>query len=301
MKYTNKHNVPVEIIRALKNDQYTKGESVISITGLLQPPRIRLLNDQHQEQITVDYSDEVWKLLGQGIHAVLERANENHDDTVTEQRYFADVNGWTISGQTDSLAKDENTLKDYKVTSVWTIMSAMKGGKSDWEQQLNCYAWLHKHNTGETIDQLNIIAVARDWNKRERQRRGGDYPVSAITVVEIPVWSYEDQTKFIEERVSLHQDSELSALMNDELPLCSDEERWKKEDTYRVMKKGRKTAVRVLPSLDDAEKYIKDGDLTNVSIEHSKGECMRCTGNYCNVAEFCNQYQKEVKDANREN
>jgi len=296
MKYTNKHNVPVEIIRALKNDQYSKGESVISVTGLLQPPRIRLLNDQHQEQITVDYSDEVWKLLGQGIHAVLERANENHDDTITEQRYFADVHGWTISGQTDSLAKDENTLKDYKVTSVWTVISAMKGGKSDWEQQLNCYAWLHKHNTAETIDQLNIIAVARDWNKRERQRRGGDYPVSAITVVEIPVWSYEKQTKFIEERVSLHQDSELSALLNDELPLCSDEERWKKEDTYRVMKKGRKTAVRVLPSLDDAEKYIKDGELTGVSIEHSKGECMRCTGNYCNVAEFCNQYQEEVNN-----
>ena len=161
MKYTNKHNVPVEIIRALKNDQYSKGESVISVTGLLQPPRIRLLNDQHQEQITVDYSDEVWKLLGQGIHAVLERANENHDDTVTEQRYFADVHGWTISGQTDSLAKDENTLKDYKVTSVWTVISAMKGGKPDWEQQLNCYSWLHQVHTGETIDQLNIIAVAK--------------------------------------------------------------------------------------------------------------------------------------------
>ena len=85
-------------------------------------------------------------------------------------------------------------------------------------------------------------------------------------------------------------------MLNDELPLCSDEERWKKEDTYRVMKKGRKTAVRVLPSLDDAEKYIKDGELTSVSIEHSKGECMRCTGNYCNVAEFCNQYQEEVNN-----
>ena len=98
------------------------------MTGLLQPPRIRLLNSTYDEQITVDYSDEVWKLLGQGIHAVLERANENHEDTVTEQRYFADVGGWSISGQTDSLAKDENTLKDYKVTSVWTIISAMNDG-----------------------------------------------------------------------------------------------------------------------------------------------------------------------------
>ena len=43
MKYTNKHDIPKEIIRAIENDQYTRGNSDISVTGLLQPPRIRLL------------------------------------------------------------------------------------------------------------------------------------------------------------------------------------------------------------------------------------------------------------------
>jgi hypothetical protein len=295
MKYTNKHNVPVEIIRAITNDQYSKGEAHISVTGLLQPPRIRLLNKEYDDKITVDYSDETWKILGQGIHAILERANENYEDTITEQRMFAEVNGWVISGQTDSLALDENILKDYKVTSVWTIINALKGGKSDWEQQLNCYAWLHQKTTGETIDQLNIIAVARDWNKRELQRRGGDYPVSAITTIKIPVWSFEEQDKFINERVSLHQESELSHDVGGNLPLCSDEDRWKKGDTFRVVKKGRKTALRVFNSMKDAEEYLDGNDDSNVSIEHSLGECMRCTGNYCNVAEFCDQYQKEGK------
>ena len=64
MKYTNKHNVPVEIIRAITNDQYSKGEAHISVTGLLQPPRIRLLNKEYADKITVDYSDETWKILG---------------------------------------------------------------------------------------------------------------------------------------------------------------------------------------------------------------------------------------------
>ena len=163
MKYTNKHNLPVEIIRAIENDQYTKGKAVISVTGLLQSPRVRLLNDAHSEQITADYSDEIWKILGQSIHTLLERANENHKDTITEQRYFAEVLGWTISGQTDSFSLEENTLKDYKVTSVWTIINANKGTKPEWEQQLNCYAWLHKMHTGKTIDQLNITALDRDW------------------------------------------------------------------------------------------------------------------------------------------
>ena len=293
MKYTNKHNLPIEIIRAIKNDQYSKGESHISVTGLLQSPRIRLLNIENQDKITVDYSDEVWKILGQGIHAILERANENYEDTITEQRMFAEVNGWTISGQTDSLALDENILKDYKVTSVWTVISALSGGKKEWEEQLNCYAWLHKKTTGETIDQLNIIALARDWNKRELQRRGGDYPVSAISTIKIPVWSFKKQEQFINERVSKHQDAELIFEIGGDLPLCTDEERWKKDDTYRVMKKGRKTAVRVLASQKEADEYLKGNDDKAFYIEHSLGECMKCTGNYCGVAEFCNQYQQE--------
>ena len=293
MKYTNKHNLPIEIIRAIKNDQYSKGESHISVTGLLQSPRIRLLNIENQDKITVDYSDEVWKILGQGIHAILERANENYEDTITEQRMFAEVNGWTISGQTDSLALDENILKDYKVTSVWTVISALSGGKKEWEEQLNCYAWLHKKTTGETIDQLNIIALARDWNKRELQRRGGAYPASAITTIKIPVWSFKKQEQFINERVSKHQDAELIFEIGGDLPLCTDEERWKKDDTYRVMKKGRKTAVRVLASQKEADEYLKGNDDKAFYIEHSLGECMKCTGNYCGVAEFCNQYQQE--------
>ena len=293
MKYTNKHNLPIEIIRAIKNDQYSKGESHISVTGLLQSPRIRLLNIENQDKITVDYSDEVWKILGQGIHAILERANENYEDTITEQRMFAEVNGWTISGQTDSLALDENILKDYKVTSVWTVISALSGGKKEWEEQLNCYAWLHNKTTGETIAQLNIIALARDWNKRELQRRGGDYPVSAISTIKIPVWSFKKQEQFINERVSKHQDAELIFDIGGDLPLCTDEERWKKDDTYRVMKKGRKTAVRVLASQKEADKYLKGNDDKAFYIEHSLGECMKCTGNYCGVAEFCNQYQQE--------
>ena len=297
MKYTNKHNLPVEIIRAINNDQYSKGESNISVTGLLQPPRIRLLNQQHSDDIVVDYADETWKILGQGIHAILERANENYEDTITEQRMFAEVKGWTVSGQTDSLALDENTLKDYKVTSVWTIISALNGGKAEWEQQLNCYAWLHEKTTGRNTDQLNIIALARDWNKRELQRRGGDYPVSAITTIKIPVWSFEKQEEFINERVELHQEAEISNDVGGSLPLCTDEDRWKKDDTYRVMKKGRKTALRVFSSQKEADSYLKgNDDSSNLSVEFALGEPMRCTGNYCNVAEFCTQFNEWRKD-----
>ena len=295
MKYTNRHNIPQEIINAVHNDNYSRGKATISATGLLQPPRIRLLAQEHYDKLTIDVSDEIWKLLGQSVHTILERANENNEDTITEQRMFAKVNDWTVSGQTDSIDVKSNILKDYKITSVWSIVSALQDGKTDWEQQLNIYAYLYKQNTGKTIDQLNIIAIARDWNKNQYLRSGGDYPPSPITVLDIDLWSDEKQEAFIKQRVSIHQEAEVDYLINDKLPLCTDEERWRRKDTYRVEKKGRKTAVRVLDTQEEADKYMdghKDSKL--LKVVEAKGECGRCA-NYCDVAKFCNQYNEESK------
>ena len=295
MKYTNKHNIPQEIINAVHNDNYSRGKATISATGLLQPPRIRLLAQEHYDKLTIDVSDEIWKLLGQSVHTILERANENSEDIITEQRMFATVNDWTVSGQTDSIDVKSNTLKDYKVTSVWSIVSALNEGKVEWEQQLNIYAYLYKQTTGKTIDQLNIIAIARDWNKNQYLRSGGDYPPSPITVLNIDLWSDEEQEAFIKQRVSIHQEAEVDYLINDKLPLCTDEERWRRKDTYRVEKKGRKTAVRVLDTQEEADEYVeghKDSKL--LKVVEAKGECVRCA-NYCDVAEFCNQYNEESK------
>ena len=291
MKYTNNYDLPKSIVNAIVNDDYSSGKSNYSVTTLLSPPRIRLLKMKHNEELTEDVSDRIWTLLGQSVHTILERANEDKEDMITEKRYFAQLDGVTISGQTDTFSLGDKTLQDYKVTSVWTIIFSQEG-KPEWEQQLNCYAWLHKKNTGEDVKKLEIIAIARDWNKREKQRRSGDYPETAISVLEQNLWDYDEQEKFIRERISVHEEAEKDFIFKNKLPMCSDQDRWKKDDTFRCMKKGRKTAVRVFKSKEEADEYIASSK-EQLYIEQQKGEATRCSGNYCGVANFCEQYQTE--------
>ena len=73
-------------------------------------------------------------------------------------------------------------------------------------------------------------------------------------------------------------------------PECTAEERWAKPDTYAVMKKGRKSALRLLPTEEKAKEYIGD---QNLSIEFRKGVSTRCEG-YCEVSQFCKQYRESV-------
>ena len=55
---------------------------------------------------------------------------------------------------------------------------------------------------------------------------------------------------------------------------------------------GRKTAVRVFKTKEEADEYIA-ASKEQLYIEQQKGEATRCSGNYCGVADFCEQYQTE--------
>ena len=58
------------------------------------------------------------------------------------------------------------------------------------------------------------------------------------------------------------------------------------------MKDGRKTALRVLPSMKQVQEYKKQKDIINlkgITVVERKGEDVRCH-HYCNVNKFCDFY-----------
>lgn len=274
MRITNNGNLPDAIVRAVENDPYPQQYTGdISATRLIDSPRIRVLTRRHWDELEEDAVDRIWSLMGQVAHGILERAETV---AITEERLFAEAEGWKVSGQFDRLALlPDGTLQDYKVTSVWGVIH---GCKPEWERQLNVLRWLALRN-GYEVDRLEIVAILRDWS-RGRAMQGGNYPARQVAVVDVPVWPFQDAERYVAERVRLHQQAERGPL-----PECTPEERWERPTSYAVMRKGRKSAIRIYEDPGEAEdRAAAEGGY----VEVRPGRCTRCE-EYCAVAPFCDQ------------
>lgn len=272
MNLTNIHDLPEALVEAVRNDPYTGGGD-ISVTKLIDSPQRRQLLKEYKDSIVEDVSERIWSLLGQAVHTILERANVSD---IVEERLFADVDGWKLSGQFDRLDLRAGSLDDYKCTSVYKVMmSDMK----DWERQLNVLRWLAIQN-GYDVNQLRIIAILRDWRKSDAKHKQG-YPQKPVATVDIPVWPLEETYQYIRDRIALHQAVEAGTKVE-----CTDEERWYSGTTYALMKVGGKRAIKVVERKEDLGSEIPDGTF----VEERLGIYRRCS-EYCEVSNFCSQYQ----------
>ena len=286
MEITNNYNLPKSFVDFARNDKYSKGQADISVTTLIDSPRVRLMREQHHDDRVVDVVDNIWALFGTAVHHVLE-STEPADNVVLEERLFTKINGWVLSGAVDHQKVWEHLVEitDYKVTSVWSVIH----GKIDWERQLNVYAYLVQKNKGKKVTKLSICAILRDWNRRDAQNKP-NYPQAPVVMVDIPMWDEMTRIEYIHKRIKLHQEAQVLYDMENNFPLCSDEERWKRDDAWAVKKKGLKRAMRVFDNEDEA-KVFSGAQEVPTEIEHRAGEYVRCNGDYCGVAQFCSQYK----------
>lgn len=283
MKITNIHNLPETIVNVLSRPTYTKGGANLSATEILNSPRIVQLKRLHDAELEQDVSDMVWAIFGTAIHAVLEHGkNDNH---IVEERLHAVVDGWSISGAIDlQVVEDDGIIvSDYKTTSAWAVMNE----KIDWEQQLNIYAWLVETVKQKPVKGLNIVAIIRDWSRKDMRE---NYPVAPLQEINIKLWSYEERTWFICDRIEQHAAALLAVETNDDLPECTPEQMWEKPMMWAVKKVGGVRAKNVCYTEEEANEKLELAG-KNHFIEVRPGERTRCA-NYCSVKDFCGQWKQ---------
>lgn len=293
MKYTNETNLPDPVVRALTFFQKDEKVEGLRVTTLIDAPQISQIKKtkRWRNQATTDVKDLGWLMQGSAMHLVLEQANVDSNSYESEERLTVKVNGTLISGAVDLqyVDDDEVDLFDYKQTGVYKIIY---GDYREWTNQLNVYAYLVRKCKKRTVRSISVIAMLRDWKESEANRKS-DYPPASIITIPLTLWSEEEQDAYVEERVRLHNMAQLGAEFDD-LPECSDAERWARPAQYAVLKGDNKRALRVFDILKEADAYAKKD--SNRHVEVRPATYTRCANNYCGVAEFCNQWKEGNND-----
>lgn len=322
MHVTNEQGLPQALVSAVTNDSYSKGGADFSVTELLQPPQKVQLERRYDDQLSEDAADRMWALIGQVAHGILERASSDDIHAIPEQRLGINItlhNDETIrvSGAMDRvlIVNDQGSavLQDYKVTTSYGV--AIEGGaKNEWVHQLNFYAAILRHH-GYRIDDIQVVAIYRDWSKMEAKRRPQEYPQHQVQVLQVPVWGDDEAFNMLRKRAILHHEN--AKVMDAQLKPCTDEERWAKPGQVAVYKAGNKRAARVVNTVQDAvdwmvwRKIAPNNDIDGLAalargekrygyyLEFRPPRYVRCE-NYCAAAAVCQQWraqQAELEDA----
>ena len=284
MLITNKYNLPEAFVKAIQNSRHN-ADGCLSATTLLKGTKEIILTDRHFDEITIDASDEVWAVFGTAVHSILEH---QEDEAFKEESFSVDVLDYKVTGKVDRYDMKNETIEDWKTAPSFKIKNKEF---DDWRSQGLTYAWLLKQS-GLNVRHIRFVALIKDHSKTEA-KRNADYPQSPVYIYEFDVRP-EDLTEieaFIKAKVfEVSKDTELE---DDNIKECSPSERWASPEKYAVMKKGRKTAVRVFEVKADAEKFIEEldeKDRENHSIETRPGANKKCE-NYCACCKFCSYYK----------
>jgi len=286
LKITNNLNLPEGLVKAVDTERHNKTDKELSATTLLKGVKEIILTWRHWDKLTVDAADRIWAIFGTAVHALLE-AEGKHE--FTECDFTVPMpNGVTVTGRIDNYNMETETITDYKTGSVWKVIM---GDFYDWRMQGIIYAWLLV-KSGFKVKRCRFIDLLKDHSK-SKAKFDSKYPQVPVYVYEFPITEAElkEGEAYIAERLTEY----LKYLdkPDDEIPPCTDKERWASETGYAVMKQGRKAAVRVLPSKAEADRKAAELGAGHY-VETRPGVSRKC-GDYCACCDFCNFYNNIVK------
>lgn len=282
MKITNVLNLPQPFVEAVSKE-YQYKDKQYSVTSLLKGTMQTILERRYANVIEQDVSDMVWLIFGTAVHSILENAKEG-DSQLKENWLCIDIGDYKLSGIFDLYDAELKRVTDYKTGSVWKVQF------NDWEdyrKQLLIYAYMLR-SIGFECDNGEIVMLLKDHSKT-KAKVDLSYPQHNVHIehFDFTEKDFEDIEMFIYKKFEEIKENE--KLPDAELKPCTPEERWHKDDTWAVMKQGRKTALKVCTSEEQAKEYIANLDSKHY-IEFREGKDGKCE-DYCSVKEYCPFYK----------
>lgn len=208
--------------------------------------------------------------------------SELEDDDIPvymEIRSYRSLEGYKVSGKFDFVA--EGQLEDFKNTGTFTWVNDSK--TDDYILQGSIYRWLNP----ETIvkDTIQITFLFSDW-MAFRAQSDPNYPKHPVMSKKYPLLSLEETETFM--RNKIREIEKYKDLPQEDLPLCTDKELWRKDPQWKYYKNPQKTA-RSTKNFDNGPdayaRLAKDG---NVGIvKEIPGEVVACK--YCPAFPICTQ------------
>ena len=275
----NELGLPQAFINALNLERHNE-KGCYSATTLLKGACETILADRHFDEIEIDVADCVWQIWGTAVHLIFERAGI---EGFTEEKFSVPVSNSKVTGRVDLYDLENETVYDWKTASTWKVQF---NDFSDWDKQGLIYAWLMKQN-GLKVKEIKFVALLKDHSK-SKARKDFEYPQKPVVVhtVKATEEALAEIEKFITEKVK--QFEEAHKLADWEITPCSKEERWATEDKWAIMKTGRKTALKLCNSEEEAKNLMDQ--MGGTSIEFRPGVSKKCL-DYCSCKEFCPFYK----------
>lgn len=284
MKITNKLNLPAGFVKACTTERHNK-DGEISATTLLKGVKEIILTARHWDELEDDVANRVWAVWGTAVHALMKHEGETD---FCEEILSKKIGEKTLTGKFDNYDMASGVITDYKTCSAWKIKLE---DFDDWRKQGLIYAYLLREN-GFPVTACRFTALIKDHSKTEAGR-DLSYPQSPVYVYEFNVndSDIESIIPFIEKKIKTVSATEI--LSDDDIEPCSPVERWAMPDKWAVMKTGRKSAVRVLDSEQEAAELCANLGAGHY-VEYRKGVSRKCK-DYCICKDFCDFYKNNVK------
>ena len=280
----NELGLPQAFINALNLEKHNE-KGCYSATTLLKGACETVLADRHFDEIEIDVADCVWQIWGTAVHLIFERAGI---EGFTEEKFSVPVSNSKVTGRVDLYDLENETVYDWKTASTWKVQF---NDFADWDKQGLIYAWLMKQN-GLKVKEIKFVALLKDHSK-SKARKDFEYPQKPVVVHTVKVT--EEALKEIEAFINMkvRQFEVAETLVDEKLTPCTKEERWESPAKYAVMKTGRKTAIKLFDTKEEAEKNMVS--IGGTYVEERKAESKKCH-DYCVCSQFCPFYKNLIEN-----